>query len=421
MRKIITFLGVYIPIDRETKEKLKTSYLFNEQVYQGYVFPEALIQFTEFDQMLVFVTKEAKAKTWPTLEVYNDSRIVSQDIPTGKNTSEMWQVFDKIIDCVDEGDTLIFDITHGFRSTPFLVFLFAAFLKFARNVKIEAVYYGALELGNPREGIPAPVFDLSEFVNMLDWLTATERFIATGDGASLTQLLRDEMPPGVQMGADLAARQVGNSLKDTADSIEAISRALRMVRPHEIMEEGAQIASIFKRTQLEVAKSAKPFEVIADTIAATYEPFGLSNCLNPKFAHQNLKIQLELIGWYLNHQQVVQANLLMREWLISACMALTNTFPLDELNKRFIVEDIFRNASYVLQNMGRNGVSHFVRDLFAFPDPFTAVQCWQQLSGLRNDIAHCGMRQNARRASDLIARSLSVYQELTQLSDDFLS
>ena len=59
MIKIITFLG-----DRGAME---TKYKFQDKVYTGGIFAEALHQFCEYDQMLVCVTEKAKANTWSVL------------------------------------------------------------------------------------------------------------------------------------------------------------------------------------------------------------------------------------------------------------------------------------------------------------------------------------------------------------------
>jgi CRISPR-associated DxTHG motif protein len=106
--------------------------------------------------MLVCVSEAAEQQNWSLLEALGDSRIQSIEIPIGRNTAEMWQTFKIITAHIAEGDRVIFDITHGLRSLPFLVFLFAAYLKEAKNVIIEAIYDGALELGNSRSEPPIP-------------------------------------------------------------------------------------------------------------------------------------------------------------------------------------------------------------------------------------------------------------------------
>ncbi|MEH2317191.1 TIGR02221 family CRISPR-associated protein [Nostoc sp.] len=197
MKQIITFLGL------NAKE---TIYSFEGKNYKGNVFAEALRQFCDYDSMLVCVTIEAKNKTFPVLNSLEDERIQAVAIPNGETTEEMWETFKIITDKVNDNDSVVFDITHGLRSLPFLVFLFAAYLKAAKNVTIDAIYYGAWELGNSNNGI-APVIDLSEFIVMLDWLTATERFVEIGDGQALANLLKSAIPSGIELRDNLGSRQ----------------------------------------------------------------------------------------------------------------------------------------------------------------------------------------------------------------------
>lgn len=420
MRKIITFLGATLIKDREGN-LVKTSYLHNGKIYPGSVFPEALRQFTSYDKMLVFVTKKAKEITWPLLEDLNDERIIPIDIPTGNTTAELWELFGIILGQVEEGDCVIFDITQGLRSTPFLMFLFASFLKIARNVRIEAIYYGAFELGNPREGIPAPVFDLSEFVEMLDWLTATDRFITTGDGQALTALLREKLPPGLQMGKDISARALGKDLRSAAEGIEKMSQALQMVRPFETMTSGLAVSRILARSEERISETAPPFGALVDQVKKSYGQFGLEAPLEPEAAFPNLMRQLGMVGWYLAHQQAVQATLLMREWLISAFMAVNKTFPFDNRTLRKKVEKQYNDAMRILFNFGETGTAYFSSALQTLPEAGMVIKNWSKLSQMRNDIAHCGHRFNAQSAASLIRDAKSVYEDLIQISKALLA
>jgi hypothetical protein len=91
MTTIVTFLG-----DRGLFE---TKYRFGDrtQFYTGDVFAEALVQFCEFDRMIVCVTEKAKLNTWSKLvNLQNDPRVQALDIPTGMDTGEMWQTFEII-------------------------------------------------------------------------------------------------------------------------------------------------------------------------------------------------------------------------------------------------------------------------------------------------------------------------------------
>jgi CRISPR-associated DxTHG motif protein len=418
VKKIITFLGTRIL--EKSGQKIRTAYRFESAVYSGFVFPEALIQFLDFEQMLVLVTDEAQQTTWPVLAALADERIKPVHIPLGKSTAEMWRIFDIVLDHVDQGDRIVFDITHGFRSTPFLVFLFAAFLKFAREVEIEGVYYGALEQGNPWQGIPAPVFDLSEFVNMLDWLTATDRFVTTGDGQALSTLLSQEMPPGIQMGSDEKARTLGSNLRNAANGIDGMSRALRMARPFEAMQAGAQVSKVLKGSADTIVQAARPFEALAGEIRKSYGQFGLEDPLDPSLALESLAIQISLAGWYLKRQHAAHAALLLREWMISVIMGVTGEYPFNDRNKRKNVEDQLNSAMLTFRRFGKDGINHYDPTLLTLPDPNLFIKNWQRLSQLRNDIAHCGHRQNAQDAQALVKAANEAYQELSAMQAGLL-
>lgn len=410
-RKIIAFLGTY---------PKKTQYAFDGNVYTGQVFPEALYQFVDFDQMLVFVTKAAKEKTWPVLAALRDERIQPVPIPKGETTAEMWAIFDEVLKHVNDQDTVIFDITHGLRSAPFLVFLFAAFLKIARDVNIEAVYYGAYELGNPKASIPAPVIDLSEFVNMVDWLTATNRFVVGGDGMALAALLRAEAPPGLQRRDDLDARVLGKQLEHAADSIEDISSALRVERPIEAMQAAHQLILTMQQTDENVFQQARPFQALAEKISASYGQFGLADPIKEENLLANLCHQLAMIQWYLDNQQIVQAVLLSREWLISVLGYQFKTGSIVERKNRYISEKALYDAKDLLRQHGDDAEAMFGERLKSIPNGLEVVKLWQQLTEIRNDIAHCGMRLSAQKAHDLMKKAQNLYPALEKVAAELL-
>jgi len=334
MKKIITFLGI---------QAKKTTYCFQGQNYDGEVFAEALHKFCNYDSMLVCVTSEAKEKTFPILEKLEEKRIQAVEIPTGQSTEEMWETFKIINQKVNENDSVIFDITHGLRSLPFLVFLFAAYLKAAKNVTIEAIYYGAWELGFSNNGI-APVIDLSEFIGMLDWLTATERFVEIGDGQPLADLLKKGMPSKIELRDSISARELKRDLEAASKAIESISLALRLTRPIETMEEATKLEQALKKAAPSIAKQAQPFSILGEQVVKEYGQFALENPRENSQLANNLWLQLKMIQWYRERQQIVQAVTLTREWIVSV-LALKFGEPMfSNKNGRSEVERALNNG-----------------------------------------------------------------------------
>lgn len=410
---IITFLG-----DRGA---LQTTYIHNQKEYVGGVFAEALRQFCEYDTMLVCVTERARENTWPVLEALGDSRIKPIDIPTGRSTEEMWQTFKIIAEQVNENDHVIFDITHGLRSLPFLVFLFAAYLKAAKNVTIDAIYYGALELGNFRTGIPAPVIDLSEFVGMLDWLTATERFIEIGDGQPLANLIKNALPSNIELSSNPASRPVRKDLENTAKIIENISLALSITRPIETMQSATRLEEILKQAAPSFAERAKPFSLLSEKVVQEYGQFALEDPTDQAALAENLWLQLQMIEWYIQRDRVVQAVTLAREWLISVLVLKFGELMFDNANSRRPVENTINNAVEKRKSSPRPITPSRCDEKFAaLPQADELVNIWSQMAELRNDIAHVGMNLNPQSASKLKDKAVSLYPQLQKLGQELL-
>jgi len=106
-------------------------------------------------------------------------------IPHGDAPGDLWVIFDELADALrigeDGEDTeVVLDITHGFRAQPFFG---AAVVSFLRAVESRPaslrVVYGAFEQVDEQAG-EAPVWDVTTFVELLDWTNALLLFLRTG-------------------------------------------------------------------------------------------------------------------------------------------------------------------------------------------------------------------------------------------------
>jgi CRISPR-associated (Cas) DxTHG family len=325
---IITFLGVFAKT---------TVYEFEGEQYTARVFPEALINFIEFDRMYVCVTKQAKEKTYPILEELGDHRIEPIDIADGETTEQMWQNFNKIVEKFQPGDKVIFDITHAARSIPFLTFLFSAYLKVAKDVEILNVYYGASVFGIPSPQSlsnenpssvpveapkPAPVIKLGEFVSMLDWMSATQQFTTLGDGNGLVTLLRS-----LQIQHD----ELSQIVEEMAKAIELVSDALIYIRPIEAMKAAAKIQQLVPQIKLAGCELAElqPFLLLVDQINDKYKILALAEPKEFQNRHQYLSRQLDMISWYQDHKQQIKSIVLARELFVSILAYWLKNDPFD--------------------------------------------------------------------------------------------
>jgi CRISPR-associated DxTHG motif protein len=416
MRKIVTFLGKY------PKE---TEYLHEGEIYTGHVFGEALRQFEEYDEMLVFTTAEAAQTTWPVLEAVDDPRIRKVDITIGGNTQELWALFEALTEEVEPGDAVVFDITHGLRSIPFLVFLAAAYLKEARDVEIEKIYYGAYELGQP-----APVIDLSEFITLLDWLTATNQFIYTGNGRYLAALLKEAgefehprraLTPEEQEQYDTAKRIGG-----AAGAITTTSQALLTTLVPHAEEASATLLDRLQDARKDLARKAPPYRLLADRIRETYEPLAVAEPLTDELAH-DLQVQLVMIDWYMDKGHLPQAFTLMREWIVTAVgyrLGVTAPEILDFRGKRREVETALgRNCKLWRQSHEpAQTPPQLVKALAELIDAREMADFWNRLTDFRNFINHAAMRRywQQRPVKTVMEQSDTLYADFQVIAAQLL-
>ena len=268
--KAISFLG--------TTNYTSTVYTYGGRSRQTRFFAETLPYFfPDLERVLVFVTPTvARHENLAELQARLGDLLEPVIIPEGRSEAELWQTFEALTGAVAPGDTVLFDITNSYRSIPLLVFLVAAYLRAVRDVTVARVIYGAFE-ARDKEANRTPVFDLTPFVSLLDWLTASARFIETGDGRALAALLREQMPPGLAMRDDLEARAWGKGLKDAADTIEHVALALRITRPLETMEAAAQLDQVLRQAREAVSARAQPFALLQIGCATPMPPLPSRN------------------------------------------------------------------------------------------------------------------------------------------------
>ena len=261
---------------------------------------------------------------------------------------------------------------------------------------------------------PAPVIDLSEFVEMLDWLTATRQFVDLGNGQALATLLMQKQPSKVELQHDPVARSQRDQIKNLATSIETISLALQLARPIETMEAAAKLDAALDSASESIAQRAQPFRLLADQVAFRYGQFGLNLSQDPV---QGLQQQLAMVDWYVEKQQTVQAATLAREWIVSVLVLKAGMEMLDK-NNRFQAEQALNQAAQGLRTKQTGGAIIQLLDGLLLKDE--VAELWEQITNLRNDIAHVGMRSSAGKAAKLKQRMEKINQQLHLISAQLL-
>jgi CRISPR-associated Csx2 family protein len=116
-------------------------------------------------------------------------------IPHARNDKEQVAVLSSLSNRLDTRESVVLDVTHGFRHLPMLALVAARFLQKTKQITVEQIYYGALEM--TEEG-KTPVLLLSSMLNLLDWIEALSSYDKDGDYSVFADLLqKDGLAPNM--------------------------------------------------------------------------------------------------------------------------------------------------------------------------------------------------------------------------------
>lgn len=366
MQKLVSILG----LGRYDKEEKK--YYYEKVRYFWDERPEvetALIQevwnaWFPNAQMLILATEEARKERKGDLERH--PHWIVEDIPDGKNEAEFWQIYQKVVAKLDQGDEVILDITHGFRSLPVLTLLAASFLRSAKGVTIKHVLYGANEAKIEDK---TPVFDLSPFLTMLDWASATNRFLETGDARKLRPLVETK-----------GSKPFNVHLNSAVKELDSLSQALatnRALRSGELAKSAQE--KLLKAQQEDWEPRHEPLKLLLPRLA---DSLTLLSRDKEGSEEEQLKQSFGQVRWLLQNQQFEKALGLAREWMVSFAQLKRQEswHPIQNMKRK--EEEDWLNAC------AKGGLT---------PDDWRAfIDVWKDLGNLRNDLMHFGFREAAR-------------------------
>lgn len=363
--KLITALGAgkYEPV----------TYRWNDHTYETSFVQEAFVHWLKPEVTCVLLTEKARETHWNNLcqRLQEHTQIVEVDIPDGKSEAELWRIFEKISDAVCEGDQIAFDITHGFRSLPVIALLTIAYLKQIKQVKVRYILYGAFD-AKDEQG--TPVFDLTPFADLLDWLAAAKIFTATGDSSELGQLIQ-EIQDDAYRNREAYGENLPRALKNFGAALAEVSDDLLLARVSNLPKSVRKLAERQSAANTEVRQWTPPLTLLLDKIAATYAPF----------RDDSLPTQAALIRWYLDHNHIAQATTLAREWVVSYHLHKEGKDWRDAAARKQMENQLYESLKQ--------------------------EALWSDIITIRNDLAHCGFG----RAEGQVLSATSIRQNAEEV------
>ena len=372
----LTFLG--------TGEYQETTYVKHDdekQTFKTDLFPIAVAKLYKPDQIIAFTTKkviETKQSDLKKLENEYGNKFTTQDIPNGNSPAELWEIFNNCINVFkdDENDAeinIVLDITHAFRSIPLLIFIVAAYLRQVKNIKLKHIIYGAYEARNS-ETNKTPIFDLTPFVELLDWMNAVNVFQNYGDARPIASL------------------NVNQRMKNTLNSL---SNALLVNR----ILEAQEAAMTFNGLSFDDPQQP-PFQMLIEQLKQNYQQMAVHQ--PSENVKNSLKAQFQQIKWYMENQHYLQAITLIREWIISWKCLKDDKEWLNARERSSIEDDL-------------NKFDENKNNPFAALEPKikAATELWNGCK-IRSDLAHCGMRNNPKKAKQAISEIKELFTKFEE-------
>ena len=424
---------------------------------------------TENDRILIFLTKDAKDNNWedgefdardrdyntiPPIEIEPgkknkwglrhqlikaakgigndedestavDKKIFPESIITpisldceGFSEAEIWHIFSRINENIQDEDEIYFDFTSGFRSLPMLGMVLLTYLKNTKNVTIGQIYYGAFEKMGPAVKVKtmpvddrnAPVLRLKSFSDIMDFSTAAGIFGKYGNGLMLVDKITDwtKSIRAQKLSPHNGENSILKSLDELRSALNRLTLDLQTCRGMDVVEAGifdTKNKWFGNYSNASNNPEYKALSPILDLIRIKFEKF------NPKRDVRNGFVAAE---WCCDNSMYQQSVTFLQETIV--------TYGAVEIGLKY---DIFSHRKlvekYLLKNRDSYGNEKGWEDyldelaesgnlvdekevickrMSSIPEKLCDV--YDSLTSLRNDLNHCGFltSQNLKGGAD---------------------
>lgn len=244
-----------------------------------------------------------------------------------------WKWFEQILDLIEPGDKLTIDLTHGYRSIPIIFSTAINFLQKARNISLNAVYYGAYE---KNKGV-APIVDMKDFYIINEWAEAVSRLVEDADARKIAEVAQktDSFQAGELSDPELVT------------AFENLTNSVRNVDIHNVAQKAANAIQLIKNKERNASTIGRILlKLVMDKFIAitTDEP------LSGRYDKTYFDVQLEIISLLIEHRLFMQAYTVMREFIGSIGLIDIEKARTDNKkgrNQRYRFAEVFINMFQV--------------------------------------------------------------------------
>jgi CRISPR-associated protein Csx16 len=338
----------------------------------------ALAQFARATEVVVLSTKEAWAQHGndfhEQLRPFGLKTFGETFLPLGATSAELWEQFEltKTALRADSGMKIVLDITHGFRSSPFFAAAAVAFTRLVDTSPPETqVVYGAFEARDKVNNI-TPIWDVTPFVELLDWSRSLILFLRTGRADELSlamkplgKALQKAWFQGGRHGKQPGIENLAAALQRFGNEIETVRTGSLLLGGPTNPSSVARLLTELQRSGEELPRHIPPVADVLDRIRATVKQLRTEQRLSQPDGQRALKA---LASYYLEMGRYPEAAATIREaWINQHACSQSDCPGMPEFN------DEHRKAAEKAWYMANE-------------------QLASEIGDTRNDIQHAGYR-----------------------------
>ncbi|KPC98388.1 CRISPR-associated (Cas) DxTHG family protein [Geobacillus sp. BCO2] len=334
------------------------------------------------------------------------------EIESGQDEQSNWRLFDRIMGEIEEGDTIYFDITHSFRSIPFVALIVLNYARLVKQADIGAIVYGWFEvLGRPVdvEQMPAeqrvaPIVDLTSMARLLDWTNGVDQFLRTGD-ASIIQTLTAKENSAVfrNPSSTQTMRNEVKELNQLTKRLDQTEKVFRTCRSLQIDEEVQKFHEQLARVRSSSVEAIKPLVPLLDVMEKKYAMFDDDPIMN----------SWKAVRWCLDHGLIQQALTMLEENAVTAVCRVLGFDLRDEKIRGDVHSAIEILLRDIPKEKWRVRSVELVEQIIDFLSPYKGdLKPFSMLKERRNDINHAGARPQPLKAEKFWPDAEQSFREL---------
>lgn len=354
------------------------------------MFPLAMSAWFPSAPVNVFVTTEAEKDKGRALQA-GSKEVALVRVPSGRTAAELWEMFNVIVNTVEDGESIALDVTHGFRTQPMLMLAAAVYLRSTKNVTITEVLYGAYD-ARDQETNTAPVFSLRPFLDLIDWSTAFEQWDRFGSlGAFVDVVARgDARHPDARL---------SKTMRNVADGL-ALNRVEHTRRSAKSAIESARLRA--EELRRNGAPSDIPTAALLERFVERLEPLAAPpEGRTPAALAAHAASYAEMIEVLLAQGQLAQAAAVARESLVSLVLLAREPGA-----------DLAEPAGRARWESALNSCAD---DKAGPPELAPISAAWSWIREVRNDLAHAGYTRTNLKTPKIRTNTHDACQRIVNL------